>query len=117
MIAPHWADANKPHFPCSGSRRRTEEPVNQSRPGSPSHLLDSRLQGYELDPFFQITDCNASLSKLKSASTYRLPLPLALCGKRAGQILHQPWIKFHSGTAINCGSKEMSARRRSVLSE
>jgi hypothetical protein len=63
MIAPHWADANKPHFPRSGSRRKTGEPVNQSRPGSPSHLLDSRLQGYELHPFFQITDCNASLSK------------------------------------------------------
>jgi hypothetical protein len=30
------------------------------------HLLDSRLQGYELQPFFRITDCSASLSRLRS---------------------------------------------------
>src|SRR6266571_4220105 len=37
----------------------------------PAHLLDSRLQGYELQPFFRITDCSASLSKLRSATSFR----------------------------------------------
>src|SRR5208283_3758113 len=37
----------------------------------PAHLLDSRLQGYELQPFFLITDCRASLSKLRSATSFR----------------------------------------------
>src|SRR5438094_730801 len=35
------------------------------------HLLDSRLQGYELHPFFRITDCSASLSRLRSATSFR----------------------------------------------
>jgi hypothetical protein len=35
------------------------------------HLLDSRLQGYELQPFFLITDCSASLSKLRSDTSFR----------------------------------------------
>ncbi len=34
----------------------------------PPHLLDSRLQGYELQPYFRITDCSASLSRLRSAT-------------------------------------------------
>src|SRR5208283_3062473 len=37
----------------------------------PAHLLDSRLQGYELQPFFRITDCRASLSRLRSATSFR----------------------------------------------
>src|SRR5207237_1134626 len=48
------------------------------RPGPPLaegilllHLLDSRLQGYELHPFFRITDCSASLSRLRSATSFR----------------------------------------------
>src|SRR5437016_6306408 len=35
------------------------------------HLLDSRLPGYELQPFFLITDCSASLSRLRSATSFR----------------------------------------------
>ncbi len=35
------------------------------------HLLDSCLQRYELHPFFRITDCNASLSRLRSATNFR----------------------------------------------
>src|SRR3974390_485584 len=35
------------------------------------YLLDSRLHGYELHPFFRITDCSASLSKLRSATSFR----------------------------------------------
>src|SRR5438552_10576768 len=34
------------------------------------HLPDSCLQGYELHPFFRITDCNASLSRLRSATSF-----------------------------------------------
>src|ERR1700686_861678 len=35
------------------------------------HLPHSRLQDCELHPFFRITDCNASLSKLRSATSFR----------------------------------------------
>ena len=35
------------------------------------HLPDSCLQGYELHPFFRITDCSASLSRLRSATSFR----------------------------------------------
>src|SRR5580698_6249303 len=35
------------------------------------HLLDSCLQRYELQPFFRITDCSASLSRLRSATSFR----------------------------------------------
>ena len=35
------------------------------------HLPDSCLQSYELQPFFRITDCNASLSRLRSATSFR----------------------------------------------
>ncbi len=35
------------------------------------HLPDSGLQRYELQPFFRITDCNASLSRLRSATSFR----------------------------------------------
>src|SRR6059058_6201017 len=34
------------------------------------HLPDSCLQRYELHPFFRITDCNASLSRLRSATSF-----------------------------------------------
>src|SRR5450759_3403148 len=34
-----------------------------------AHLPHSRLQDCELHPFFRITDCNASLSKLRSANS------------------------------------------------
>jgi len=34
-------------------------------------MLDSCLHRYELRPFFRITDCSASLSKLKSATSFR----------------------------------------------
>jgi putative transposase len=45
-----------------------------------AHLSHSRLQDCELHPFFRITDCNASLSKLKSATSFfsRHPPPSAL---------------------------------------
>jgi hypothetical protein len=35
------------------------------------HLLDSCLQRYQLHPFFRITDCNPSLSRLRSATRFR----------------------------------------------
>jgi hypothetical protein len=35
------------------------------------HLLDSCLQRYELQPFFRITDCSASLSRLRFATSFR----------------------------------------------
>ena len=35
----------------------------------PLHLLDSRLLRYELQPFFRITACSASLSRLRSATS------------------------------------------------
>src|SRR5947208_3044030 len=35
------------------------------------HLPDSCLQRYELQPFFRITDCSASLSRLRSATSFR----------------------------------------------
>src|SRR5512141_2777067 len=35
------------------------------------HLLDSGLQRYELQPFFRITDCKASLSSDRSATSFR----------------------------------------------
>jgi hypothetical protein len=35
------------------------------------HLPHSRLQDCELHPFFRITDCNASLSRLRSATSFR----------------------------------------------
>src|SRR5271163_4118138 len=34
------------------------------------HLPHSRLQDCELHPFFRITDCNTSLSKLSSATSF-----------------------------------------------
>jgi hypothetical protein len=34
------------------------------------HLLDSCLQRYEFQPFFRITDCKASLSRLRSATSF-----------------------------------------------
>lgn len=34
-------------------------------------LLDSCLLHYELHPFFRMTDCSASLSRLKSATNFR----------------------------------------------
>src|SRR6185437_10062193 len=34
-------------------------------------LLDSCLLGYELRLFFRITDCSASLSRLRSATSFR----------------------------------------------
>src|SRR5579864_1240359 len=36
-----------------------------------THLLDSCLHRYELQPFFRITDCNASLSSDRSATSLR----------------------------------------------
>src|SRR5271167_4430515 len=36
-----------------------------------SYLLDSRLQDRELHPFFSITHCSASLSRLRSATSFR----------------------------------------------
>ena len=36
-----------------------------------SHLLDGRLQDRELHPFFSITHCSASLSRLRSATSFR----------------------------------------------
>jgi hypothetical protein len=35
------------------------------------HLLDSCLQRYQLHPFFRITDCNPSLSRLRPATRFR----------------------------------------------
>src|SRR5579863_9768107 len=35
-----------------------------------AHLPHSRLHDCELHPFFRITDCNASLSKLRSATSF-----------------------------------------------
>src|SRR3984885_10965214 len=34
-------------------------------------MLDSCLHRYELHPFFRITDCSASLSRLRSATSLR----------------------------------------------
>src|SRR5690348_7758220 len=62
-----------------------------------SHLPDSCLHRYELQPFFRITDCKASLSSDKSATSLRSRLfssrnCLASCASLA---LMPPYFAFH----------------------
>src|SRR3972149_6043130 len=73
-IAPTRLLARQPHQPRPQPFIATPGPIAVTRyrdrhqPTRPP-LPDSRLQGCELHPFFRITDCNASLSKLRSATS------------------------------------------------
>ena len=59
--------------PCSIPIRAHRQQHQRTRPPLAEgilrlHLLDSCLPGYELQPFFRITDCSASLSSVRSAT-------------------------------------------------
>ncbi len=56
--------AREVHFFSVASEQHMQAPI------APTRLVPhSRLQDCELHPFFRITDCNASLSKLRSAAS------------------------------------------------
>lgn len=69
-------DATKATAECCNGRKFEIESIEGVR--SPLaegelllHILDSGLHGYQLHPFFRMTDCSASLSRLRSAASLR----------------------------------------------
>jgi hypothetical protein len=67
-----------------------------------SHLLDRRLHGHELHPFFRIT-CNASLSRLRSATQpfQTCVLVAQLLGFLRLAHIHPPYLAFRRRSCVS----------------